>query len=1352
MSARCSLSLAVGIASLLPLGLHATDSPEGLELFEKKIRPALIAHCVECHGAEKQKGGLRVDSREPLRTGGDSGPAVVPGKPADSLLLSSIKHLDPDMKMPAKAPKLEDSLIEDFERWITLGAPDPRDHPPTAAEAAAGIWTQKFNDWKQWWCFQPVRPSAPPTVKDAAWSAHPVDRFLLAGMETRGLAPAADADPRTLFRRLSYQLTGLPPTPAETERFAAQPDVAKAVEGFLASPHFGEHWARHWMDLVRFAETHGSEGDPEIPEAWRYRDYLIKAFNSDVPADQLIREHLAGDLLPNPRIDAAEHTNESAIGTAHLRLVEHGFQPVDTRDEQVKTLDSQIDTAMKAFQALTVSCARCHDHKFDPISQHDYYALQGIFANGRPAMVTIDQPEALTKNDAALTALKAKLKPLIAGAWLAEAARFPDRLRAYDAAQARQQQLTERISQVEQQLAAVETEGRQKLSGAAKPALPVIPMARWTFDADAHDTIGHLDGELLGGAQVRNGRLVLDGKEAQMRTAPLAHDLREKTLEAWVAPANLTQRGGGVISVEDQNGAIFDSVVFAEKQPRRWIAGSDNFRRSIAIPAPEETAEPGQLIHLACVWQADRRIAFFRNGQPYGEPFTPNAEQMAVFAAGNARVLLGLRHTRSRGFFAGEIEEARLYDRALGVSEIAASYAAGPGGDIAKPEAIFAALSPEAQARHRTLSEQIANLRREITEPGNGLTLAWMKAIAAAKSNATHPLAPWLAVREGGAERWTQLKADRAKTLTADTDLLRDKYRLIWDLADPQVAAKWFRHGCGLPDQPFHTGDFAVLPGSEAFLTTLMPAGFHTHSLSTKHNGILQSPRFKIDSDFISVRAAGAGGAQVRVIVDGYPLPNNGGIFARAQLDKAEPAWVKLDTKYRRGSWAYLEFATRADLTKSDKKAADGPISWFEASLVAFHDEDRTPGEVIALDTLDSATPEALAAQTQQAIQAWQSGHLTEPDRILLQALLRTGLLPTTTPEGNALVTEYRRLEAEIPEPHRIPGVLETDQDDAPLLTRGDHLKPAELVPRSFLSVVDATPFSKAPASRSGRLELARAITDPRNPLTARVMVNRAWHWIFGRGLVGTPDNFGRMGQKPTNPELLDYLAARFAAPEAEGGFAWSFKKLITHLATTRTFALASTPPPTAAELDTPNDLLTHSRIRRLEAEPLRDSLLVLAGQLDDRMYGPGDNALAQPKEQTRRSLYLTIRRNTLSPFLAVFDAPKPFATTGRRDETNVPAQSLTLLNSPFVIHCAERFADRATKAEPSDAAARAGWMFAEAFGRPATTEELATTHRFLDALAADESLTPDRLLSDRPLWRDFAQSLINAKEFIYLR
>ncbi|MBI3875134.1 MAG: DUF1549 domain-containing protein, partial [Verrucomicrobia bacterium] len=252
----------------------------------------------------------------------------------------------------------------------------------TNAVTTAATWADTLATRKQWWSFQPVQKPAAPKVKNAKWSDDPIDRFLLAKMEARGLQPAADADPRALIRRLSFALTGLPPKPDEVEAFVTEcgasgnsalriPHSAleKLTDRLLASPAFGERWARHWMDLVRYADSHGSEGDPEIPFAWRYRDYLIRAFNADVPADQLIREHLAGDLLPPAQVrwNRAENLNESLLGIAHLRLVEHGFQPVDTLDDQVRVVENQIDVLGKAFQGLTLACARCHDHKFDPI-------------------------------------------------------------------------------------------------------------------------------------------------------------------------------------------------------------------------------------------------------------------------------------------------------------------------------------------------------------------------------------------------------------------------------------------------------------------------------------------------------------------------------------------------------------------------------------------------------------------------------------------------------------------------------------------------------------------------------------------------------------------------------------------------------------------------------------------------------------------------------------------------------------------------------------------------------------------------------------------------------------------------
>ena len=364
-------------------------SPDRFDFFEQRIRPTLVNECYECHGAKKQKGGLRVDFRDGLLKGGDSGPAFVPGDAKKSLLIQSIRHAAPDSKMPKDRPQLPDAVIADFVTWVNQGAVDPRDQRLTASATTLADnvgWAATLKARKDWWSFQPVQKPAVPKVKNAAWSEHPVDRFLLAKMEERGLRPSDAASRESLLRRVTFALTGLPPTADEIDDFRR--DVSpgayeKRVDRLLASPRFGERWARHWMDLVRYCESHGSQGDPELPMAWRYRDYLIRAFNGDVPYDQFVREHIAGDLLANPRLSPAEGLNESMLGPAHLRMVEFGFVPVDALDDQVKVVDNQIDVFSKAFLGLTVSCARCHDHKFDPISQKDFYALYGTVSDWR---------------------------------------------------------------------------------------------------------------------------------------------------------------------------------------------------------------------------------------------------------------------------------------------------------------------------------------------------------------------------------------------------------------------------------------------------------------------------------------------------------------------------------------------------------------------------------------------------------------------------------------------------------------------------------------------------------------------------------------------------------------------------------------------------------------------------------------------------------------------------------------------------------------------------------------------------------------------------------------------------------
>ncbi len=400
---------------LLPAAAPAEDA--GRELFEKKVRPVLVQRCYRCHStaAKQRKGGLLLDSRASLRKGGDSGPAVVPGDPG-SLLLKAIRQ-EGELKMPPSG-KLPDSLIADLEAWVRLGAPDLRDQP---TPAVAVSWEEMLSARRSWWSLQPVRKPSLPVVKDSAWSAHPVDRFLLAGLEAKGLKPVGDADTRTLVRRLSLVLTGLPPAPEEIEAVVkdSSPDAyEKLVDRLLASPHFGERWARHWMDVVRFTETHGNEWNYEVHHAWRYRDYLIRAFNQDVPYDQLVREHLAGDLLPRPRWNARDRVNESVIGTAFYRFGEVNHDDcIDLRQIGYDLADNQIDTLSKAFQATTVACARCHDHKIDAVSMKDYHALLGILRSSRLVSHTIDAPEVNAQTLERLSQLKEQIRAELAKVW-----------------------------------------------------------------------------------------------------------------------------------------------------------------------------------------------------------------------------------------------------------------------------------------------------------------------------------------------------------------------------------------------------------------------------------------------------------------------------------------------------------------------------------------------------------------------------------------------------------------------------------------------------------------------------------------------------------------------------------------------------------------------------------------------------------------------------------------------------------------------------------------------------------------------------------------------------------------------
>lgn len=367
--------------STRPVSAQQQVSTEGLEFFEKRIRPVLESNCYVCHSASSKRlqGGLLLDSREGMLKGGNSGqPAIIPDDPNGSLLIRAIRYTDPKVQMPP-AGQLPAERVRDFEAWVKMGAPDPRAQG-TSAQVSSQPYS--FDEARKFWSFQRVKNPPVPEVKNKAWVRSAVDRFILARLESKGLRPVGDADKRTLIRRATFDLTGLPPTPDEVESFLKDTSpraFEKVIDHLLASPHYGERWGRHWLDIVRYADTAGCNSDFPVPAAYKYRNYVIKSFNQDKRYDRFIREQIAGDLLP---AGSEAEKYENIIATGYLAI----SRRFGSRTKEFNlTIDDTIDNLSKTFLGLSVSCARCHNHKFDPIPTKDYYALYGIFNSSRYA-------------------------------------------------------------------------------------------------------------------------------------------------------------------------------------------------------------------------------------------------------------------------------------------------------------------------------------------------------------------------------------------------------------------------------------------------------------------------------------------------------------------------------------------------------------------------------------------------------------------------------------------------------------------------------------------------------------------------------------------------------------------------------------------------------------------------------------------------------------------------------------------------------------------------------------------------------------------------------------------------------
>jgi len=1094
------------------------------EFFEKRIRPLLVEKCFKCHSAEseKLKGGLRLDSREAMLKGGDTGPAVVPGEPARSLLIKAVSYEHTDLQMPPKA-KLPARELSDLASWVTSGAPWPAAKPAMGAGASAkkdGFDLQKRR--ASHWAWQPVRATALPKVKQRDWPATTVDQFVLAKLEAANLKPATSAGARALIRRLSFDLVGLPPTPAQAEAFAAstggtdRPNkpYESVVDELLASPAFGERWARHWLDLVRYAETRGHEFEPIIPNAWQYRDYVIRALNADVPYDRFVTEHIAGDLVPQPRLNPGNGANESLLGTGFWFLGEEVHSPVDIRQDECDRLDNRVDVMTKTFLGLTVSCARCHDHKFDAISQRDYYALVGflISSNYRQARFeTIEHHRAI--------------------------AHELDKLRTSESPR-------------------LMTELAVALRPAAESAAQNLLAVRRA--APAEREAGNTWPRELSAAKSDRAHPL----HAFAALPPGADDPSRFRSEAATFLQSFTNRPGAASGPED--GIIAD---FTRVAAQDWFQDGFSF---------------------------------------------------------------GLRPAR-----AGELRF---------------------GADGVQP------------------------LLGVLTHAG-----AWRD------------------------EAWKQLKVTATE---------RDDAKL----------GQWDRS-----EQTLRTPEFTLTGGRLWYLV--------------KGPGRAYSP---VDS---------------HLIVHG---PLHGATLKEWKTGATEWQWVEHRLDAYKGHRAHVEFS---------------PVGTNDLAIAMVLQQESQPSapgtnplvaSLLADAACDSATALAngLQALFLRALGRMESSALaTDPEAAALApfADLLVRNVHSFCPVGSARRTRldaalrpFATRQAELaksikPNSATAPAIMDGNGVSEFLLVRGQPRTPAAPVPRRFLEAIAGARQPDYGAG-SGRLQLAQQITDPSNPLTARVIVNRVWHHLFGRGIVPTVDNFGALGQAPSHPELLDHLADRFVTVHR-----WSLKQLIRELVLSRAYQMSSEPVDARAEAADPaNALLHRANLRRLEAEVIRDSILAVSGRLDPKQGGPsvpvhltafmeGRGRPAQsgpPDGDGRRSIYIAVRRNFLSPMMLAFDAPIPFTTIGRRNVSNVPAQALILMNDPFVVQQAQVWAKRVLAAPTASTAERVRGIYLAAFARLPTVSELGDSLAFVEAQS--RSYEPGAS-GEQKAWADLCHVMFNAKEFIFL-
>lgn len=608
---------------LLFLVASPLPADEGKSRFDNEVARILAARCLNCHHGEEAKAELDLQHRETVFKGGENGSAVVGGKPQESLLWQRISadEMPPEDPLSEKEKAILLGWIQDGAEWGT----DPIDLFRFTSNARAGY---------DWWSLQPLADPEPPASRGRR-IRNPIDAFVLARLRDNKLGFSSDADPQSLIRRVYLDFLGLPPTPEEVDQFVqefSEQSYQELVDRVLDSPHYGERWGRHWLDVVRFGESNGFERNNPRKDFWHYRDWVIKSLNEDMPYDQFVRLQIAGDIIKPNSYEGAASVG-FLVAAVHNTVV--GGSERMKRQSRADEIEELVAAVGQTFVGLTINCARCHDHKFDPIRQEEYYQLSAVVAGLNHGTRKLNRPEFQAQ------------------------------------AQEKQQQLKAVVAKLQ-----VIREGARKeilkkrADGDTPPPPRPVAMARWEFDEDFKDSIGQLHGSPQGGAKLAQGALVLDGKGSYVMTSPLTQNIEEKTLAALVQLDKRDQRGGGAITLENSSGVVFDSIVFGEREPFRWMAGSNGFVRTESFQGPEEAEVSKRPVHFAIVYRKDGTITGYRDGQPYGTAYKTGFQG---YSAGDANLLFGLRHLPPGGnrFLSGRILHAELFNRVLNDEEVA---------------------------------------------------------------------------------------------------------------------------------------------------------------------------------------------------------------------------------------------------------------------------------------------------------------------------------------------------------------------------------------------------------------------------------------------------------------------------------------------------------------------------------------------------------------------------------------------------------------------------------------------------------------------------------------------------------